>query len=495
LSGTAGTANDQRLGPARLIALFRTHKLLFGVLVAGIVFRVALVLTWHVPGGDGMQYHALSQELLLRGRFAFRPPPAPISYTRLPGYPLLLAYGIVRSAPLAIGAHLVRATLANVLFDLMTALLILGIARERRLGERAGIAGVALALGCPIMFLLSCYGLTETFATLLATLEIYLALRAMRTRLWLHAALIGLVAGTAQLVRLDAVAIAPAVVVALVCAAAPLRQRLGAIALSFIIAAAAFSPWPIRNMIEFGHPYFGAWQWRTGDGRPLPAGPLAWARTWAASEPGDSYFDLAFSNEMQLDPARPGIVKPSMYDDSAERARLVALFQRYNREHLTEGVGAAFAAIAKERTARNPLRTYVTLPLRRLAQLWAPVPEYELPMRVPWLGLPSLRPVFGWWDRALFVLSIGGAVLLFRRGRGSEERRTFLILAVAIVGRTLAVTVAVPLGLTERLLVQSFPLLIVLGAVGVNGFFARRAKRAESVPGHSSASPLEVIRP
>ena len=37
------------------------------MLVAGALFRFALVTTWHVPGGDRLQYYALSQELTRRG--------------------------------------------------------------------------------------------------------------------------------------------------------------------------------------------------------------------------------------------------------------------------------------------------------------------------------------------------------------------------------------------------------------------------------------------
>ena len=66
------------------------------ILAAAAVFRVAVIRTWHAPAGDGTQYYALSQELLLHGRYAFGPPPRPLDFTRMPGYPLYLAYAAVR---------------------------------------------------------------------------------------------------------------------------------------------------------------------------------------------------------------------------------------------------------------------------------------------------------------------------------------------------------------------------------------------------------------
>jgi hypothetical protein len=117
----------------------------------------------------------------------------------------------------------------------------------------------------------------------------------------------------------------------------------------------------------------------------------------------------------------------------------------------------------------------VTLPLRRLVRLYAPVPEHELPMRSALLGMPRFRPALGWGDRVLFVLALAGAVALGRRGPGSPERRALFILAGAVGVRSAFYSYAVPLGVTSRYLVEVFPFLLVAGGLGAGA--AARALR------------------
>src|SRR5690349_5788360 len=95
----------------------RRPLLLALLLLSALAFRLLVVTTFHRSAGDGVQYHELAQELLRAGRFAFGPPPRPLTDTRLPGYPLFLAYAAVRAAPVPIETTLVRATRANVLLD------------------------------------------------------------------------------------------------------------------------------------------------------------------------------------------------------------------------------------------------------------------------------------------------------------------------------------------------------------------------------------------
>ena len=140
------------------------------------------------------------------------------------------------------------------LLDLATGLCVFAVLL--RFGRRAALIGLCATFLSPLMFLLSCYGLTETLATCLATVEVWLALRAMRSRLLLHAALCGLVAGLAQLVRNDAVTVAPAVALAIYWSAEPLRRRAAALALATLIGVAVFAPWPLRNLypyVEFNY--------------------------------------------------------------------------------------------------------------------------------------------------------------------------------------------------------------------------------------------------
>jgi len=446
-------------GEAALVAL---------VVASSAAFHLAVVSTWRNPAGDGLQYYRLSQELHAEGRFAYGPEPEPPTYSRLPGYPLFLAYLGVRQGPIPLDAHLARATRANVLLDAATALLVYALLR--RWGRRAAFVGLLAAVTSPLQLTLVCFELTETLATLLATLELLLATRILGSPSIAWPALAGTVAGLAQLVRADAVTAAPAVALAIAWSPAPIRRRLLAFTVACACAALVFAPWPMRNLALFGRPYPGAVVWRTlAEGQPLPEAPIAWMRTWSSGQPGESFLDLVFVVPLAADVRRPGILLPQMYDDAPERRRVIALFGRFTREGWTEAVVQEFDALARERTRRHPLRTFVWLPLKRILHLWAPIPEWELGMDVPWLALPRLLWTFAWWYAALYVLTLAGAVGLWRRGRGTFERR-FLMLVLAVVGaRTVLYAYVVPAAVTSRYLIEAFPALIALAgyAAGV----------------------------
>jgi hypothetical protein len=433
------------------------------IITAGLIFRFQLVTAWHVPAGDGLQYYALSQELVRAGRFAFGPPPQPLSFARMPGYPLFLAYVAELHYPLSLGEHLVRATRWNVILDLGTGLF-LALLLYERFGRVAALAGLALVFVSPTLFLLAGYGLTETFATFLGTAMLLCALKAARSRMLAWAAVAGVVAGYAHLTRTDSSTFVPAVALALLWNGEPLRRRLQALALFATCAAVVFVPWPIRNQLRFGNPHPASYQWRTNSGKLLGMGPIDWARTWTTGKDGESYIDLAIALEAPLDPKRPGILQPQMYDDEAEKQRLTALFDRYNRERLSPEVNAEFEAMAKERTRRHRLRTYFSLPLERMYHLWKPAPEWELPMRVSWMHLPQRRDRFAEWDKLLYATALLGFVVLVTR---RQWRRLALILALPVVLRSLLYSYVVPLAATQRCIVEIQPLLLFYAVAGV----------------------------
>jgi 4-amino-4-deoxy-L-arabinose transferase-like glycosyltransferase len=461
---------------ARLGRVVVAERVLVGALALGLAFHVAIIASWHAPGGDGVQYHALSEELKAHGRFAFAPPPAPLSYTRLPGYPLFLAY-LVRGGPLPLARHVVRAVRANLLVDLGTALALFFVVADR-LGRRAARIAAGLVWFCPLLFILSAYALSEPLATFLATLELALALAAARGRTLALAALTGVVAGLAQLVRADAVTSAPAVALALVWVPRPWRVRVGALAACALAAALVFAPWPLRNLARFGASHPAAAAWRAVDGTPLGEGVFDWSRTWSWSAPGQSFFEVMIVWKRPLQIERPGVIVPAMYDDEREHQRVVALFRRYNAELMSPAVDAEFEALARERRARFPFRTFVTLPLGRIARLWPSVPEAELPIRVPWLGLPTARPALLAVDCALYALALVGALGLWRRGAGSLERRTLAVLGVALVTRVALYGFAIPASTNQRYLAEVFPLLLALAACALARLdFARLMRR------------------
>jgi hypothetical protein len=251
--------------------------------------------------------------------------------------------------------------------------------------------------------------------------------------------------------------------VALWSAATTRRRRLGAIALFVLTAVLVFAPWPLRNLSRFGHPYpAGGYLRVRGDGQPMPGGIIAWAATWATGAPGETYLDLALTLRQ---PLGWNFLPATVCDDPAQCTETARVIDLYNQEGLSPRVDAAFIQLARERRRRHPFRTFVTLPLRRLPNLWTPLPEQELPMRIASLQLPERRELFGRCDLLLYLLSLWSALVLVQQPGG---RRLVVIVGLALVGRSVLYVFAVPNAVNQRYVVETIPLLILLVAAGVS---------------------------
>ena len=240
------------------------------VIVVSTLLRLAIVTSYAAPAGDGHQYFHLSQELIADGRYAYGAS-LPPTWTRLPGYPLFLA-AIVHE-PFPLWAHLVRATRANALLDVGSALLVVAMLRRR--GARLLVQALAYAfvILCPPLVYLSCYGLSESLATFLFVLEVYFALRTLDGGHPLRdVALAGFVAGLGQLTRVDGFTALPAVLVAVAAAKVPWHTRLQRLAVFALVAALTFAPWPLRNLHLFGATHWEGSEWLTHAGVAEPTG-------------------------------------------------------------------------------------------------------------------------------------------------------------------------------------------------------------------------------
>lgn len=454
----------------------RTMLLVGGLVAVLLAFRLAVVATYHAPAGDGLHYYKLSQELSAHGRYAFGPEPEPLSWSRLPGYPLFLAGIAVHRAPASLEAHLRRATVWNVFLDLGTALCVLALLRARG-SRRSAVAGLVAVLVCPMLILFSTYGLTESLATFLTALEVLLAVLLIERPTPAMAALLGLVVGLAQVTRADAVTVLPTVGLALLFVEKPWQTRFTLGAVIALVSLVVWAPWPLRNLEQFGEAHPFAAQARTLDGKPFPPEIYQWTRTWASSAKGQGYDELLLYFGRPLDPHNSDQLRPEMYDSPEEHVRLIAAFERYNQERLSPAFASELGAIAREHKARHPFAFYLELPALRIVHLFSPLPEYELPLKVPWLGLPTLRPLFGVWDLVQLVLAIVGAALLLRRE--TRDRRWLALVAAPILTRCLLFAWAMPHAVTERYLVEAFPLFLVLAVSAVSllwsRFFSRRA--------------------
>ena len=458
----------------RAVALF--------AVAATLAFRLAIVEGYHVPGGSGHQYHQLATQLQASHRFAYGPPPAPLTHGMVPGYSLFLAF-VARTVPApTVHRHYLRAARANALLDVATALLVaLALRRRGRLAAGLGFAFVAT---CPILVYMASFALPESLSTLLLTGALLLALRAGEGRPLRHALFAGVVIGLCQLVRSDAVAVVPAVTLALFWSGGPWRRRLLAAALCGLAALVVFSPWPIRNRIQFDGFYPLRSEWITMRGAERPTGMMDWMRTWATGGVRELYTQFVVEREVPFDMRRKDNILPAMYDSEAERQRVAALFDAYNRGLLTPEVDAGFRELARERARRAPFRTYVTLPALRLWRMAEPMLEAELPVRSPLLGLPAQRGRYTTYQHLLFASALVGALVLLRGGR--RERQILAVVVVAVATRALLFAYVLPMP-TQRYVVEVFPLPMGLAGLGVAavvlGVGRRIRRRGAGPPG------------
>lgn len=453
------------------------------LMVAGLTFRVAIALSFSSSSPDGDQYYALSQSLLRDGRYAYGPPPAALTYTRLPGYPILTA--ALDGQPRSRVAHVQRAALANALFDLATALVLVLILRELDPGGWGAELAVVGMVFCPLVIVQSIHALSESFAMLLGTLELWLLIGVYQSKRG-RAYAAGAVAGLAQLVRLDALTLLPAAILAIFWSPGSRARKAGRGAAFVLTALVLFAPWPIRNLIRFGHAHPQAAEWLNEAGQPLPAGCIRWMGTWSTSAPGESRLSDLIVFGHPFSAQTPGVILPQMTDSADERQQLTALVDRVGHGGLDAAADADFIRLADARTARHPWRTYVSLPLRRLPQLLLPPARQTIHwIKIPLLGWPdsyALFPLFYWLT---YLLAPLGTLLLVRSG----QWRIAILIWATIGARIALYSFAVPHQVSSRYFVEVFPLLILLAAysMGRMGRFGwRRLRPVTSAPGADS---------
>lgn len=443
-------------------------------ILACLVFRVAVVLSWQASAGDGLQYYALAQELVREHRFAYAAAPAPLTWSRLPGYPLFLAF-IAVPFTTSLKNHLVAAALWNVVLDLGTALLLARMLIEAGWPKAARWAFFGVAI-CPLMLFLSCYGLSESLATFLAAAQLFFIWRMLRgDRVLRHATMAGFIAGLSELVRADSLFMWPAIGLAILFSGETAKKIALGSAACVLAAVAVFAAWPIRNQVQFGSPHPLGTRWVRQDGTPQPYEMEHWMRTWSSAQPGQSFIhEVIVPHGAPIDVRRPGILLPVMFDSAAERSRVIALFAEYNRTGITPALDRSFGQLARERERRAPLRSFVALPLSRLLSEWKPLPAYELPVNVGWLGLPAWRGLYDVLDRLLLLLALVGAAVLWR----SAPRLLWILLL------TVAVRSVLPAWLhpfpVQRYLVEVYPVILSLTALGAHGLFARAQSHARA---------------
>ena len=213
-------------------------------------------------------------------------------------------------------------------------------------------------------------------------------------------------------------------------------------------------------MKTFGAPHLLGTPWADTAGDPLPGGVPAWLYTWSVDSHDSALIAWPMAKKQPI-----YVVPPASVDSPEEEKRVAALLVEYSRTGLlTPALDDKFRALATERRRRAPLRFYLGLPLRRLADLWYhPVPDWEMPATSATLRLPEQRAWLAGLNHRSLAFSLVGLLFLFSLPLPRQARAFATLVLVTAVVRSAVLAFAVPIW-TQRYTFELLPALLVLAA-------------------------------
>jgi hypothetical protein len=473
----------------------------FAAIAVGLCLRLFFVLKFPSTSGDSVLYEQIATNWLKRGAYAMDVGGVvtPVDI-RMPGYPAFLAILYALTGRTGESARL-PVMLAQVAVDLLSCVVIASlasmltsIANQNSRPTRVFSAALWLSALCPFTANYTAVPLTEVWAVLFIAGALYYLVLLLRrieeprfrlnsphahTRRSVEYAAMGagILTGTGTLFRPETplLLIAAAFIYFFIF----LRRKdlLRWIRVVAVLATSCFLPlvpWGIRNMITLHEPQFLAPRDSNLPGELVPRGFMNWEKTWLFRI-SDCYRVTWKLNDEVINlediPARA-------FDTPEEKQRIADILEQYNDDlTLTPEQDATFAQLARERTARHPLRTYLLLPAARALTLWFS-PRIE---RLPYSG--HVFPLAQTWEddpvdqsvtitlfllNVLYVaLALWGALRLWRRH--PSARPAVLLFGAFIALRTAFLTnVEAP---EPRYMLVCFPALIALAAQ----FFVRHS--------------------
>jgi hypothetical protein len=447
--------------------------------LGGLILRLFFVLKFPATdSGDAPFYIELAWNWLRNGVYGFpiagRLTPVDM---RVPGYPAFLA---------AVFSFFGRATrpvmLVQVGVDLATCVLVALIAARLAPSssrERAGLAGLWLTALCPFTANYTAVVLTETLVTFLTALAILVLLGTDLGAAnglsespgydvrWTQWVLGGIVVGFGTLVRPETPLLFQAVGFMLVVKwwrPVDWRKLLRAVVLLSSGLFLTLLPWAVRNWQTFREVQFLAPHYSELPGEFAPLGFDDWINTWLWR-----FRDVYLVTwKLDVEPISIGDLPASAFDSAQERNRVAGILDQYNTTLTwTRRQDSVLALIARERTERHILRTYVRIPLLRCLTMWF-TPRVEL---LPISG--KLWPLREKWqdDRGDFLATLGLAltnyfyVVLALAGVWICRRQpSCMFLLLFILVRTVYLTTLADEAPEPRYVLECFPAILALGA-------------------------------
>jgi hypothetical protein len=486
-------------------------------LVAGAALRFFFVLKYPAGSGDTVLYEQLAANWLQHHIYALTIDGVltPVD-TRMPGYPAFLAICYAVRGKTGDDAHLwvmsvqvfldwltclATACIATALFVLARNFIAEKPSPEQGASRhRVFVITLWLAALCPFTANYVAVLLTETWATLftaLATLCVcLLALRlhnaAPAVSNWRipkfsagwFATAAGIATGLGTLFRPETPIILIAAIIVLFWHFLRQHDILRAVRLCALMTLGCvlpLLPWAARNAITLHEFQFLAPKNSNLPGELIPTGFMAWEKTWL-HRIRDSYLVTWKLNDEAINLDE---IPASAYDSPEEKQRVAAQLEAYNTtSSWTPEEDAAFGQIAKERTARHPLRTYLWIPAARIFAIWF-TPRIEL---LPFTG--HVFPLAEAWEfdatdqvvtatltilNVIYLLmAVAGAYLLWRK---PQARLAITLLLAFIALRTAFLTTQeAP---EPRYVLECFPIVLALAAqIFVRKDLSERTKTA-----------------
>ena len=455
--------------------------------LAGVALRLFFVLYFSTDAGDTPVYEDLATNWLKHGTYALlldgRLIPAD---ARVPGYPAFLVMIYALTGRVGAAARL-WVMLVQVIVDLGTCLLTAALAAvlaPKEVRRRAALIALWFAATCPFLANYCGVPLTEVLATFFTTAALLCFAKsvcAVPSGALQAGSLHGktdflgaILAGLATLIRPES-----ALVLATFLLVLAWQERRPSQWKSLMVRGAALGclavipllPWAARNAITLYKVQFLASRYAELPGQDVPAGFIAWEKTWLFRL-RDVYL---VSWKLETAPIAMEDIPPYAFDSPEERERVAALLAKHNTSlELTEDLDGGFEQLARERTSRRPLRTYLWVPCARMFTMWftprtevMPISGHLWPLRASWeddpvdfsvtVGLIVLNIVY-------VGLAITGAWRLWRAppaiNPGAKMALALIILFV-LVRTAFLTTIETP---EPRYVIECFPAVLALAA-------------------------------
>ena len=414
---------------------------------------------------------------------------------RTPGYPAYLA-GVALLLGRSIRAILLSQAVLDVFTCILTAALAAALAPSGS-RQRVGIIALWLAATCPFVANYTAVVLTETLVTFLAIAALccfVMGLREPMSGLNLRdesgraapfaLALLGaFLVGVATLVRPEMpllLGVAAVVYFVRGWRAMGFRRAMYAPAAMAGLLLIPLLPWAARNLITLSEVQFLAPRYANLPTEYPPVGYYAWTRTWLERY-RDVYLSLWKVGDEQIN---FDDIPATAFDSTEEKTRVAELLSEYNDSaelDMSPELDHQFAEIARERTRRHPLRTFVTIPIQRALTIWF-TPRTELmnidgkfwPLRDEWQDSRAnvlITGSFAVLGYLYIALAIGGVCAAWRFAGASRATGpplgpnlwgVALLLAYFLVRTAFLTTIEAP---EPRYVVSCYPGVLALVAM------------------------------